>query len=129
MPLWVRSNIGGKTFDPFFWLNFFNPQLWVLSPSGGGGGTPDPLEWVPPGLKKKHVPRAAPGSVHQRQMAAKGEDATLRPLTIISEVLDPRTRHQLAMAGVHDYVMSNEVRGLGPVGSRGPRVVPQLPHF
>jgi len=47
--------------------------------------------------------------VHQRQMAAKGEDATLRPLTIISEVLDPRTRHQLAMAGVHDYVMSNEV--------------------
>eukprot|EP00669_Euglena_mutabilis_P003131 TRINITY_DN14068_c0_g1_i1.p1 TRINITY_DN14068_c0_g1~~TRINITY_DN14068_c0_g1_i1.p1 ORF type:complete len:327 (-),score=92.98 TRINITY_DN14068_c0_g1_i1:302-1282(-) len=47
--------------------------------------------------------------VHQRQMAAKGEDVTLRPLTIISEVLDPRTRHQLAMAGVHDYVMSNEV--------------------
>lgn len=58
-------------------------------------------------------PWAAPGSVHQRQMAAKGEDVTLRPLTIISEVLDPRTRHQLAMAGVHDYVMSNEVRGLG----------------
>eukprot|EP00668_Euglena_longa_P015319 GGOE01019386.1.p1 GENE.GGOE01019386.1~~GGOE01019386.1.p1 ORF type:complete len:792 (+),score=259.72 GGOE01019386.1:35-2377(+) len=45
--------------------------------------------------------------VYERQMrAAKVE---YRPLTVISEVLDPRTRLQLSMAGVRDFVMSNEV--------------------
>eukprot|EP00667_Euglena_gracilis_P003442 EG_transcript_3453 len=45
--------------------------------------------------------------VYERQMRA--AKVAYRPLTIISEVLDPRTRLQLSMAGVRDFVMSNEV--------------------
>jgi hypothetical protein len=42
-----------------------------------------------------------------RQKASGGEDP--EHMAIIAEVLDPRTRSQLQAAGVHDYVMSNEV--------------------
>jgi hypothetical protein len=45
--------------------------------------------------------------IHQKR--AKTMKVDREHLTIISEVLDPRTREQMVMAGVRDYVMSNEV--------------------